>query len=100
MRIFVVGGTGFSGARAVERLAMEHEITVLHRGKHAPPLPASVQACPCPSIPYAVNSETSSNSWNASVIRVFSLCAWVEERLAKVDSMAVRNDAKVAWYLP
>jgi nucleoside-diphosphate-sugar epimerase len=43
MRILVVGGTGFIGARVVERLATEHEVTVLHRGKHAPPLPASVR---------------------------------------------------------
>jgi nucleoside-diphosphate-sugar epimerase len=34
MRILVVGGTGFIGARVVERLATEHEVTVLHRGKH------------------------------------------------------------------
>jgi nucleoside-diphosphate-sugar epimerase len=43
MRIFVVGGTGFIGARVVERLATEHDVTVLHRGKHAPPLPAAVR---------------------------------------------------------
>jgi nucleoside-diphosphate-sugar epimerase len=43
MRILVVGGTGFIGTRVVERLATEHEVTVLHRGKHAPPLPTSVR---------------------------------------------------------
>jgi nucleoside-diphosphate-sugar epimerase len=43
MRIFVVGGTGFIGARVVERLASQQDVTVLHRGKHAPPLPASVR---------------------------------------------------------
>jgi len=43
MRIFVVGGTGFIGARVVERLATEHDVTALHRGKHAPPLPAAVR---------------------------------------------------------
>src|SRR5580692_11214745 len=43
MRILVVGGTGFIGARVIERLAPEHDVTVLHRGKHMPPLPASVR---------------------------------------------------------
>jgi nucleoside-diphosphate-sugar epimerase len=43
MRIIVIGGTGFIGARVVERLAPEHDVTVLHRGKHTPPLPASVR---------------------------------------------------------
>jgi nucleoside-diphosphate-sugar epimerase len=44
MRIVVVGGTGFIGAWVLERLAPEHDVTVLHRGKHAPPLPASVRS--------------------------------------------------------
>ena len=43
MRIFVVGGTGFIGSYAVARLAIEHEVTVLRRGKHNPPLPAGVR---------------------------------------------------------
>jgi nucleoside-diphosphate-sugar epimerase len=43
MRILVIGGTGFIGTRVIERLAPEHEVTVLHRGKHAPLLPANVR---------------------------------------------------------
>ena len=43
MRILAIGGTGFIGSRVVERLAPDHEVTVLHRGKHAPRLPANVR---------------------------------------------------------
>ena len=43
MRIVVIGGTGFIGAHVLERLALEHEVTVLHRGKHNPRLPAPVR---------------------------------------------------------
>jgi nucleoside-diphosphate-sugar epimerase len=43
MRIIVVGGTGFIGAHAVARLAQEHEVTVLHRGRHNAALPANVR---------------------------------------------------------
>jgi nucleoside-diphosphate-sugar epimerase len=43
MQIVVIGGSGFIGSRVVERLAPEHEVAVLHRGKHNPVLPASVR---------------------------------------------------------
>jgi len=43
MQIVVIGGSGFIGSRVVERLAPEHEVAVLHRGKHNPALPASVR---------------------------------------------------------
>jgi len=43
VRVLVIGGTGFIGTRVVERLAPEHEVTVLHRGKHTPSLPVSVR---------------------------------------------------------
>lgn len=43
MRIAIIGGTGFIGSRVVERLAPEHDVLVLHRGKHTPPLPPSVR---------------------------------------------------------
>ena len=41
MRIVVIGGTGFIGSRVVERLALQHEVIVVHRGKHAPPAASS-----------------------------------------------------------
>ena len=41
MRIIVIGGTGFIGAYVVARLAAEHEVTVVHRGKHPGTLPSS-----------------------------------------------------------
>src|SRR5208337_2710476 len=40
------------------------------------------------AIPYAAMSETSSNCWKLSVIRVFSCAAWLVGRLAMVPSMA------------
>jgi len=43
MRIVVIGGTGFIGARVIVRLALAHQVTVLHRGKHNPRLPAPVR---------------------------------------------------------
>jgi len=39
VRIIVIGGTGFIGSHVVARLAAEHEVTVVHRGKHAAALP-------------------------------------------------------------
>jgi nucleoside-diphosphate-sugar epimerase len=42
MRITVIGGTGFIGSHVVARLAEQHEVTVVHRGKHAGALPSSV----------------------------------------------------------
>ena len=48
-----------------------------------------------PFIPYAAKSETSSNSWNLSVINVFSGSAWVVERPSRTSSMAARNSANV-----
>src|SRR5580704_13539676 len=41
MRIVVIGGTGFIGSYVVARLATEHEVTVVHRGKHSGALPAA-----------------------------------------------------------
>jgi hypothetical protein len=43
MRVAAIGGTGFIGALVIARLAAEHGVTVLHRGKHNPPLPSSVR---------------------------------------------------------
>ena len=43
MRILVIGGTGFIGSHVVANLAAEHDVTVLHRGKHAPNLPPGVR---------------------------------------------------------
>jgi nucleoside-diphosphate-sugar epimerase len=42
MRIIVIGGTGFIGSHVVARMAAEHDVTVVHRGKHPGALPASV----------------------------------------------------------
>jgi predicted transcriptional regulator len=47
------------------------------------------------NIPYAAMSETSSNSWNLSVINVFSGSAWVVERPSSTSSMAARNSVNV-----
>jgi len=43
VRILAIGGSGFIGAHVVARLASDHDVTVLHRGKHSPPLPPSVR---------------------------------------------------------
>ncbi|HVN05795.1 MAG TPA: NAD-dependent epimerase/dehydratase family protein [Bryobacteraceae bacterium] len=43
MRILVIGGTGFIGSYVVPRLAAEHELTILHRGRHEPQLAASAR---------------------------------------------------------
>jgi uncharacterized protein YbjT (DUF2867 family) len=43
MRITVIGGTGFIGSYVVARLAAEHEVTVVHRGKHSAALPANAR---------------------------------------------------------
>lgn len=43
MRVVVIGGTGFIGSHVVARLASEHEVTVLHRGRHEAPLPSNVR---------------------------------------------------------
>ena len=44
MRIAVIGGTGFIGSHVVARLAAEHEVTVVHRGKRSGALPAAVHS--------------------------------------------------------
>jgi len=41
MRIVVIGGTGFIGTRVAARLAAEHEVTVVHRGRRKPALEAA-----------------------------------------------------------
>ncbi len=46
-------------------------------------------------IPYAAMSETSSKSWNLSVINVFSWSAWVVDRPSSTSWMAARNSANV-----
>ncbi len=43
MNILVLGGTHFIGAHAVRRLALEHEVTVFHRGQTEAELPESVE---------------------------------------------------------
>ena len=44
MRVLVIGGTGFIGPHVVGRLvAMGHDVTVFHRGRHEADLPASVR---------------------------------------------------------
>ncbi|HTT63210.1 MAG TPA: NAD-dependent epimerase/dehydratase family protein [Bryobacteraceae bacterium] len=42
MRIVIIGGTGFIGSYVAARLAEEHDVTVLHRGRHSGALPDSV----------------------------------------------------------
>ena len=43
MRILVLGGTNLTGPYIVRRLhALDHNVTVFHRGEHEPELPASV----------------------------------------------------------
>lgn len=43
MRVVVIGGTGFIGAHVVAHLALQHQVLVVHRGRHDAPLPASVE---------------------------------------------------------
>ena len=43
MRITIIGGTGFIGSQVAARLARDHEVTIVHRGKHSPALPPSVR---------------------------------------------------------
>jgi nucleoside-diphosphate-sugar epimerase len=43
MRVAVIGGTGFIGSQVVARLATEHEVTVLHRGRRSASFPSSVR---------------------------------------------------------
>jgi nucleoside-diphosphate-sugar epimerase len=39
----MIGGTGFIGSRVAARLAADHDVTILHRGKRNPALPDSVR---------------------------------------------------------
>ena len=51
MRILVIGGTRFIGPRVVARLvALDHEVTVAHRGEHVARLPESVRVIRDPSL--------------------------------------------------
>ena len=43
MRVVVIGGTGFIGSQVLACLAPRHQVTVLHRGRHNPILPAGVR---------------------------------------------------------
>ncbi|MGA3043979.1 MAG: NAD-dependent epimerase/dehydratase family protein [Bryobacteraceae bacterium] len=42
MHILVIGGTGFIGSQVAARLAADHEVIVVNRGKHPASLPPSV----------------------------------------------------------
>ena len=49
---------------------------------------------------YAARSETSSSSWNLSVISEASDSACVVPSWLRVSSMAALKSAKLGWYLP
>ena len=69
--------------------------------KVGPPAPGfGAEPWAPPIIPHAARSDTSSKVWNFSVARDSRAFAWVVGMPARVASMADRNDAKFAWYLP